>query len=111
MRATTWALIGVLTLTMTGAAFAQDDMAGMSVSGAPAAKSGKSAGVVKAIDTKANTVTIQHGPIPAVGWPAMTMTFKARPATLLDGLKLGETVDFDVTTRGMDAEVTAVHPH
>jgi len=111
MRVTTCALIGILTFAVTGAAFAQDDMAGMSMSGAPAAKSGKSTGVVKAIDTKADTVTIQHGPIPAVGWPAMTMTFKAKPATLLDGLKIGETVDFSATTRGMDAEVTAVHPH
>jgi len=111
MRATTCALIGILTLAAAGAAFAQNDMSNMSTSGAAAAKSGKSTGVVKAIDTKADTVTIQHGPIPAVGWPAMTMTFKAKPATLLDGLKVGETVDFDVTTRGMDADVTAVHPH
>src|SRR5450432_1522268 len=109
MRVTTCALLGILTLTITGAAFAQDDMAGMSMSGAPAAKSGKSTGVVKAIDAKADTVTIQHGPIPAVGWPAMTMTFKAKPATLLDGLKVGETVDFDVTTRGMEADVTAIY--
>ena len=109
MRAIAYALIGVLTLTTAGAALA-DDMAGMAMSGAPAAKHGKGVGVIKAIDAKAGTLTIQHGPIPAVSWPAMTMTFKAKPAKLLTGLKVGETIGFDTTVRGMAADVTAVRP-
>jgi Cu(I)/Ag(I) efflux system protein CusF len=40
----------------------------------------------------------------------MTMTFKATPPALLTGLKVGETIGFDTTVRGMAAEVTAVHP-
>ncbi len=109
MRATACAIIGVLTLTMAGAAVA-DDMQGMAMSGAPAAKHGQGKGVIKALDAKAGTLTIQHGPIPAVGWPAMTMTFKAKPAKLLTGLKVGETISFDTTVRGTTAEVTAVRP-
>jgi Cu(I)/Ag(I) efflux system protein CusF len=112
MRAIACALVGALTLAATGAAAADDmaNMKGMSTSAAPAAKQGKGTGVIKAIDAKAGTLTIQHGPIPAVSWPAMTMTFKAKPATLLKGLKVGETIGFDTTVRGMDADVTAVRP-
>ena len=110
MRASTCALIGTLTLATAGAATAQDmsNMKGMS--SAPAAKHGQSTGVIKAIDARAGTLTLQHGPIPGVGWPAMTMTFKATPATLVKGLKVGQTIGFDVTVRGSSAEVTAVRP-
>ncbi len=86
-------------------------MSGMSSTASKnAAKTGKAVGVIKAIDPKAGTVTIQHGPIPGVGWPAMTMTFKATPASLLEGLKVGERVGFDAKVRGMSADVTAVRP-
>jgi Cu(I)/Ag(I) efflux system protein CusF len=107
MRAIAYAVIAILTLS-TAAAAAADDMSGMSMSAA--AKHGQGKGVIKAIDAKAGTLTIQHGPIPAVAWPAMTMTFKAKPATLLKGLKVGEAIAFDCTVRGMAADVTAVRP-
>jgi Cu(I)/Ag(I) efflux system protein CusF len=74
------------------------------------AKVGTGMGVITAIDKTAGTVTIKHDAIPAVDWPAMTMAFKANPATLLDGLKVGEKVKFDVKVRGSDAEVTGVTP-
>jgi Cu(I)/Ag(I) efflux system protein CusF len=110
MRAIAYAVIGALVLTAAGAA-AADDMANMKgMSAAPAAKHGQGTGVIKAIDPKAGTLTIQHGPIPAVSWPAMTMTFKAKPAGLLKDLKVGETIGFETTVRGMDADVTAVRP-
>jgi Cu(I)/Ag(I) efflux system membrane fusion protein len=38
-------------------------------------------------------VTLSHGPVPAIGWPAMTMTFRADPM-LLRGLKVGDQVQF-----------------
>jgi Cu(I)/Ag(I) efflux system protein CusF len=86
-------------------------MSGMKdMASTPAAKTGKATGVIKAIDPKGGTLTIQHGPIPGVGWPAMTMTFKATPPALLKGLKVGQTIGFDTTVRGMSAEVTAIRP-
>lgn len=110
MRTVAYAVIGALVLSATAAA-AADDMANMKgMSAAPAGKQGQGTGVIKAINAKAGAVTIQHGPIPAVSWPAMTMTFKAKPATLLKGLKVGQTIGFDTTVRGMDADVTAVRP-
>jgi Cu(I)/Ag(I) efflux system protein CusF len=77
---------------------------------APAAKTGQGVGVITAIDPKAGKITIKHGAIPAVGWPAMTMTFKATPPALLRGVRIGQTVGFDVRTCDMDAEVTALRP-
>ncbi len=110
MRAIAYAVIGALSLATAGAA-AADDMSNMKgMSAAPAAKHGQGTGVIKAIDAKAGTLTIQHGPIPAVSWPAMTMTFKAKPASLLQDLKTGQTIGFDTTVLGMEADITAVRP-
>lgn len=74
------------------------------------AKTGQGVGVVTAIDAKAARVTIKHGSIPAIGWLAMTMTFRATPPSLLKGVRVGQTVTFAVSVRGMDAAVTAIKP-
>jgi Cu(I)/Ag(I) efflux system protein CusF len=109
VRAIAYAVIGILTLTAAGAANAQDAMRGMPGMSSSAVKHGQGTGVIKALDPKSGSLTLQHGPIPAVSWPAMTMTFKAKPA-LLKGLKVGQTIDFDCDVKGMAAEVTAVRP-
>lgn len=100
----------VLVLSLAAPAFAQS-MPGMPGMDHGAVKTGKGVGVVTALDVKAARVTIKHGPIPAVGWPAMTMTFNASPPALLKGVRVGETVAFDVRVKGMDAEVTAIQRH
>ena len=104
------ALVGALTLTAVSMAVADDmsKMKGMDRTGVLAAKHGSGVGVIKAIDVKNDALTIQHGPIPAVAWPAMTMTFRATPPALLTGLKVGQTIGFDVTVRGVAASVTAI---
>lgn len=93
-------------------AAAMSDMSGVSTMSGMAmdskTKTGKGVGEIIEIDTKAGTLTLKHDAIPAVGWPAMTMTFKANPASLLTGLKVGEKVAFDVSVKGSDAEVTAI---
>lgn len=86
------------------------DMSGMAMDTDAGAKMGNGVGVITAIDKTAGTLTIKHDAIPAVDWPAMTMAFKATPPALLDGLKVGEKIKFDVTVKGSDAEVTAVTP-
>lgn len=110
MRASHTALTAILALAV-GPALAQSmaDMPGMNHP-AQAAKTSQGVGVITAIDRKTAKLTIQHGPIPAVGWPAMTMAFKANPPTLLRGLEVGQRIGFDVKTQGMAAEVTAVRP-
>ncbi|MDI7776535.1 copper-binding protein [Asticcacaulis sp. EMRT-3] len=111
MRAFITIAIGVSLLAAAPLALADDmnGMAGMSMS-AVAVKTGKGVGTITAIDIKAGKLTIQHGPIPAVGWPAMTMAFKATPATLLKMVKVGQKIAFDVKVTGMVGEVTAIAP-
>ena len=75
---------------------------------AEAAKTGQATGVVTGLDDKMGMVTIKHGPIPGVGWPAMTMSFKAMPARLLKGVKAGDKVAFTVKVKGQENEVTAL---
>jgi Cu(I)/Ag(I) efflux system membrane fusion protein len=42
----------------------------------------------------ANSVTLSHEPVPAIGWPAMTMTFQLPDAGVARGLKPGDRVRF-----------------
>lgn len=84
---------------------ADSDMGNMAM---PAgAKMAKSVGTVTAIDKAAGKITLDHQAIPEVNWPAMTMTFAAKPA-VLNGIAVGDKVAFDVTVTGNAGEVTAV---
>jgi Cu(I)/Ag(I) efflux system membrane fusion protein len=39
-------------------------------------------------------ITFSHEPVPALGWPGMTMSFKLDPPTLAQGAKVGDRVGF-----------------
>jgi len=110
MRAFPTALIAAALLASPVFAQSMANMPGMD-HGPQSTKTGTGTGVITAIGSKTGTLTIKHGPIPAIGWPAMTMTFKATPSALLRGLRVGQTVTFNAKARGMNAEVIAVHPH
>jgi len=76
---------------------AGSDMAAMPM---PAdAKMAKGTGTVTAV--AAGSVTIDHGPIPEVGWPAMTMGFKASPE-VAKSVKVGDRVAFDLKVQPID---------
>ncbi len=70
-------------------------------------KMGKGVGKVTAVDATAGRITLDHEAIPEVGWPAMTMAFKA-DAALLKGVKVGDQVAFDVKVKDGAGEVTAI---
>ena len=42
----------------------------------------------------ASSVTLSHEPVPAIGWPAMTMTFQLPDPKIARGLKAGDRVRF-----------------
>ena len=42
----------------------------------------------------AGSITLSHDAVPAIGWPAMTMTFKLDPSGLAEGMKTGDRVTF-----------------
>ena len=70
-------------------------------------KMAQGSGTVTAIDLAAGKITLEHGAIPAVDWPAMTMGFSAKPDLLKD-IAIGDKVDFDLTVTGNAGEVTAI---
>ena len=51
-------------------------------------------GLVEAISR--DEITISHGPIPSLKWPAMTMSFKIPAGGLHQDIKAGESVDFEI---------------
>ncbi len=68
----------------------------------------KISGTVKEVDPIGTTVTLDHGPVKTLNWPAMSMKFKLGDKVSMDKLKKGNKVDVDVVQRGKDYVVTAV---
>ena len=64
-------------------------------------------GTVQSVDASAGTVTIDHGPVEALQWPAMTMTFQA-PDVDLAAIEKGDQVSFEFTSTGMDGTITSI---
>ena len=88
--------------------------AALSTFGAPAGQAGKPAeapvptgaaqahkgqGTVERVDATSAALTINHGEIPSLNWPAMTMAFKVEDSALLKGVKPGQSVQFDIAQR------------
>lgn len=81
------------------------DMGNMEMSAT--SKTAKGTGKVTAVDKSAGTITLDHGPIAEANWPAMTMAFKTAPA-LLDSVKVGDQVNFELKLDGNAGELTAI---
>lgn len=64
--------------------------------------------IVKAVDTAQGKVTLAHGPVKSLGWPAMTMSFGVRDKALLDKLAVGRKVHVEFEKEGSDYVVTSV---
>ncbi len=56
----------------------------------------------------AGQVTIAHGPVQTLQWPAMTMAFSARDAALLEGIRVGDRVAFSFAKSGDAYALTAI---
>lgn len=53
-------------------------------------------GKVVAVDRDKSSIRIAHDAIPSLGWPGMTMNFGVAKSPLLDSLKAGDTVRFEL---------------
>jgi Cu(I)/Ag(I) efflux system membrane fusion protein len=70
-------------------------------------------GKIERIDIKDGTLELTHGPIPALKWPAMTMTFRAADKALLAKAKPGDEIEFDILAEpGKDGDyvITRITP-
>ena len=64
-------------------------------------------GVVKNIDS-AGKVTLQHGPVKSLGWPAMSMGFAVKDKALMPKLAVGSKVHVEFDKQGGDYVITSV---
>lgn len=81
----------------------------------------KAEGKVDSLDTKNRTISLDHDPVEALKWPAMTMEFKVANDALLKDIKPGAQVMFEFVERqpgewvitGIKPRVAAgaVNPH
>ena len=65
-------------------------------------------GEIRKVDKKAKKLTIQHGPIPSIDMPAMTMVFQVKDPALLDKVKAGDKVRFQAEKVGGAFTVTKI---
>ncbi|MFZ5549977.1 MAG: copper-binding protein [Pseudomonadota bacterium] len=65
-------------------------------------------GEVRKIDPAHGKVTIAHGEIKELGMPAMTMAYRAKPPRLLEGLAVGDKVQFSADKVDGQYVVTAI---
>ncbi|RXR31145.1 copper-binding protein [Sphingobium fluviale] len=82
-----------------------DNMAEMPMAGAM--KHGMGAGMVTTIDAAKGTITVDHGAIAELQWPAMTMAFAVKPEQLSD-IKVGDKVDFEIDWDGKTGTITKI---
>jgi Cu/Ag efflux protein CusF len=96
----------------SGHAIAQVAQATQGAQGAQGAQpdAGLAQGEVRKIDRANRKLTIKHGEIRNLDMPPMTMVFQASDAKLLDGLKVGDKVNFKAEKVDGGYSVTAIEP-
>jgi Cu(I)/Ag(I) efflux system protein CusF len=57
-------------------------------------------GTVNSVDVAAHKLNISHGPIPTIGWPAMTMDFAVAPSVDLHAIQPGNRINFTIEQGG-----------
>jgi len=112
-------LIGAaLTLQMNGA-LAQGGMSDMKkmpgmndmkMNDTKTATTANGTGTITAVNAANHKVTFDHGPIPAIKWPAMTMEFAVAPSVDLAKLKTGDKVNFTLSGSGGTYTVQSISP-
>ncbi|GAB2924647.1 hypothetical protein GCM10027093_75170 [Paraburkholderia jirisanensis] len=96
--------------TAAASAMASDAMSPAATHATPtaAAMTYETTGKVEQITPEA--MTFSHQPIPALGWPAMTMTFSKPAPDAFAGVKTGDTVHFVFRQSGDGYQLTKVEP-
>lgn len=115
-------LLGAALTLQAGAASAQgmSDMKDMKdmkdmqktapMSDTKAAKTATASGTVTALNAADHKITFDHGPIPAINWPAMKMEFAVAPSVDLTKVKTGDKVNFTLSGSGDTYTVQSITP-
>lgn len=102
-------IVGALAAILTSMAPIAPALAHGAQNHAAAPQSAEGEGVVRSIDAQARTITVQHGPIAALRWPAMTMTFPVQSAAMLNGISVGARVHFVLVNNNGHPMVSEIH--
>lgn len=89
------------------------NMPGMEKKEAPkgaAAKTAAGTGTVTALNAAGRKVTLDHGPMPEMNWPAMKMEFGVASAVDLSKVKAGDKVRFTITSSGSAHTIQSISP-
>ncbi|WP_194712102.1 copper-binding protein [Noviherbaspirillum soli] len=69
----------------------------------------KATGVIKNVEPQKGTVTLAHGPVESLKWPAMTMGFSVRDKALLDKMSVGKSVNVEFVKEGANYVITKAY--
>jgi Cu(I)/Ag(I) efflux system protein CusF len=103
--------IGILALLLAGAAslpLAAQPVEDMAAQKKAEQASHRGTGKVVSIDRAKLRIKLAHEPIKSLGWSAMTMGFNVAKASLLDGLKEGDAVQFELRQPKLDEPVWVI---
>ena len=67
-------------------------------------------GTVTAVNAARRKVTLDHGPIAEIKWPAMKMEFATAPSVELSKVKIGDKVRFTLSGSGSSYKVQSITP-
>lgn len=91
--------IGIITLllaSMMPLSLAAQPMAGMEAQKKTEQISHQGTGKVVSVEHKKSRIRLAHEPIESLGWSGMTMDFSVAKASLLDGIRAGDLVRFEL---------------
>jgi len=98
------ALLGTALTLQISEALAQGGMSDMkkmpAMNDMKKATTANATGTITALNTANRKITFDHGPIPAINWPAMKMEFAVAPSVDLAKLKTGDKVNFTLSGSG-----------
>lgn len=66
----------------------------------------KATGIVKSVEPQKGTVTLAHGPVESLKWPAMTMGFSVRDKALLETMSVGKNINVEFVKEGGNYVIT-----
>ena len=65
-------------------------------------------GTVTAVDAATGTVSLDHEPIDAISWPAMSMQFTVEDPADLQGIAIGDRVSFELESTNETSVITEI---
>jgi Cu/Ag efflux protein CusF len=99
---------GVLALALFAAGCGAGEEPEMGPAASDPAAVYAAAGTVIAVGEE--SLTIDHEPIEALGWPAMTMMFGVEDAAMTESIQAGDRVEFSFRRDGSSNLLTAIEP-